>query len=740
MKIFGFFLLCFVFGLNLVWAETQPPEDLDQLFAPQAETVDSHRLRLSWQIAEGYFLFRSKFVVESQTAGITLEPINFPEGEIEKSEFFGDQMVYRRQLTLDIPLRRATAEKNLQLKIVLQGCRSMSDCFPQHIQTVTLNLPPIQEIAPQTSLTKPDLRALLTSPNKSAASLGGNGDFLEASQAFLFSAEIRETTIVAYWQIAEGYYLYRHRLKFDLEGATLGEAQIPTGKFKDDPEYGKVEVYYQQLTVTLPFTAPQSDSLTLYIEYQGCAEAGLCYPPIQEKINLSCAQPGILTRPQPELAPSDQLSEQDRLARLLAEGNLLWMSLTFFGLGILLALTPCVFPMIPILSGIIAGQNKNLTPRKAFILSLTYVLAMAITYAAAGVIAGLVGANLQLALQKPWIATAFAAVFVLLSLAMFGFYELQLPVSWQNKLNALSHRQSGGTLIGVAAMGILSALIVSPCVAAPLAGALIYIGKSGDPVTGGAALFALSLGMGTPLLLIGASLGKLLPKAGRWMSIIKDIFGVLMLAVAAWIVEWTLPAPVSLVLWAALLIIPAVYMGALDSLPYTASGWQRLWKGIGFMMLLWGVLLIIGAAQGGKDLLQPLVFHATDKQMRASSALPFKRIKSLADLENELASASAANKTVMLDFYADWCVACKEMERFTFADSSVQHALAETILLQADVTAYDEQDKALLQYFELPGPPATLFFGADGKERRDYRVIGFLAAAEFRARVEEFKE
>jgi thiol:disulfide interchange protein DsbD len=427
------------------------------------------------------------------------------------------------------------------------------------------------------------------------------------------------------------------------------------------------------------------------------------------------------------------VSEQDQIAEVLKGGNLWLIVAAFFGFGLLLAFTPCVFPMIPILSGIIAGQGPDITTRKAFTLSVVYVLAMALTYTVAGVLAGLFGANLQAVFQNPWILSGFALVFVALAFSMFGFYDLQLPSSLQSKLAEMSNKQEGGTLIGVAIMGLLSALIVGPCVAPPLFGALIYISQTGDAVLGGVALFALSLGMGAPLIAIGTSAGKLLPRAGAWMDAVKAVFGVLLLAVAILLLERILPAALSMLLWGLLLICSAVYMGALTQLPAGVSGWSMLWKGLGVFLLIYGALMLVGAAAGGKDTIQPLRGLAVGGAGGGGGEhAAFKRVKTVADLDRELAAAAAAGKPVMLDFYADWCVSCKEMERYTFSDAAVIQEMGRFALLQADVTANDAADQELMQgRFGIPGPPAMLFFDSAGSELRNFRLVGFKPAAEF---------
>lgn len=402
---------------------------------------------------------------------------------------------------------------------------------------------------------------------------------------------------------------------------------------------------------------------------------------------------------------------------------------SFFGFGIALSLTPCVFPMVPILSGIIVNHGEKVSRARAAMLSAAYVLGMAVTYAAAGVVAGLSGTLVSSALQNPWVLGSFAAMFVALSLSMFGFYELQLPSALQSKLTDTSNKLHGGHLSGVFGMGALSAIIMGPCVAAPLAGALLYISQTHDAVLGGTALFVMALGMGVPLLIIGTSAGTLLPKAGAWMESVKRFFGVMMLALAIWIVSPVIPLAIEMGLWAALLIFSAIYLHALDPLPHTARGWDKLGKGLGILALLLGVAYLIGALSGARDILRPLgnLGRATAE---ANHSLVFERVKSNAELDARI--AQAAGKTVMLDYYADWCVSCKEMERFTFSDAGVQAKLKDTILLQADVTANNADDKALLQRFQLFGPPATLFFDRQGKEMADSRVVGYQDARQFK--------
>ncbi len=573
--------------------------------------------------------------------------------------------------------------------------------------------------------------------------LGGQDEprFLKPDDAFIFSAEIADpNTLVARWDVAENYYLYRERFGFkliDTSGVELQEFRAPKGKMKHDENFGEMEVYFNEAVVTLPLKRENLASMPIKLDvtYQGCADDGFCYPPITKRVDF--------VLPKAVVASSDTSSEipvfvpeHERFAQELA-GDGRWLTiLSFFGIGLLLAFTPCVLPMMPILSSIIVGQGEQVTTRRAFSLSLAYVMAMALTYTAAGVLAGLFGQNLQVLFQNPWVIGSFSLLFVALAMSMFGFYELQMPSAIQSRLDRISRNQTGGSLVGAGVMGFLSALIVGPCVAAPLAGILIYIGMSGDAAFGGLSLFVLSLGMGTPLLLFGTSAGKILPKLGDWMNNIKAVFGVMLLGLAIWMLERVVSPQVTMFLWSILLVGTAVYLGALNRLEVNATGWQKLWKGLGLAMLFYGAIVMLGAASGGRDLFQPL--HGTSLLGGSTATekhLAFKTVKSLADLQREVENAANNNRAVMLDFYADWCVDCKIMEKRTFTDANVHKALNNVLLLQADVTPNDETDQALLKAFGLFGPPAILFFDTDGNEIKSHRVIGFMAADEFASHV-----
>lgn len=742
---------------SALWQDDELLEP-DAAFVFSASTEASGQLNVQWKVAEGYYLYRSRIQFRTDTPGVELGEPQFPAGKIKDDEFFGKVETYRGSVDITVPVTRSSdAPATFKLIAVSQGCADQGVCYPPHTQTAELSLPKTTPVA--VAATSSPMEKLAKLSNELGFDNNDN-EFLDPDIAFrpVITASADGAYLLVRWDIEDGYYLYRDKFGIALEsgeGVTLQDAQFPAGEYKDDETFGRVEVHHHLVEARVPLSRSQTEatSLRIKLSYQGCAEAGICYPPQNKILDVEVpAGTGALavtastnptatlaTTPTQAQADSAPITEQDRIARILTEKPL-WLSmLLFFALGIGLSVTPCVFPMIPILSSIIVGQGEGLTTRRAFILSLVYVLAMALTYTVAGVVAALFGENLQAAFQNPWILSSFAAVFVLLALSMFGFYELQMPAALQSRLSALSNRQQGGTLVGVAVMGFLSALIVGPCVAAPLAAALLVIGQTGDTVLGGSALFALSMGMGMPLLAIGTGAGKLLPRAGGWMNAVKAVFGVLLLAVAIWMLERILPTAASMTLWAALLITSAVYMGALEKLDVDATGWHKLWKGVGLIMLVQGVLILTGVASGSNDALQPLrgvALSGNASATQATASLDFQRIKSVDDLNQAITQANSQGKTVMLDFYADWCTDCHRMEKNTFRNADVLQAIGNAVALQADVTANDDTDKSLLQHFKLIGPPAILFFDNNGQELGRHRVVGYMGPETFSAHVQ----
>ena len=558
-------------------------------------------------------------------------------------------------------------------------------------------------------------------------------EILDPEIAFLVSAEVlADGQLHLNWDIKPGYYLYKNKFSAATDNPDISfrNFSFPTGKVKEDPAFGQVEVYYDQNSASglIAFSDVNLQEFNLNVAYQGCKEDSVCYPPIKKTLPITLPASFDLQAGKDSSSNEPLLSEQDSITQKLKDKNLLFNIISFFGFGLLLSLTPCVFPMIPILSGIIVGEGSRITRTRGVTLSLSYVIAMALTYAVLGIIAGLFSLNLQAASQNVWVLSLFSAVFVFLALSMFGFYELQIPSSWQNKLSLKADEDSRGTLKGAAVMGVLSAIIVGPCVAPPLAGALFYISQTGDALLGGFALFAMGLGFGVPLLIIGATSGELLPRAGVWMESIKRLFGVVMLGVAIWFLERVLAESIVLILWAALFITTAIFIGALDRIESVTTQWQRLWKGLGLVMLVYGVILMVAAANGGGTVLKP--FTQQFNQV-ITEKLPFSYILSLEDLDTELQQARLDGKPVMLDFYADWCVVCDEMETYTFSDPSVHEGLKQFTLLKVDVTKNNDLDKAFLKQFDLFGPPAILFFNTNSVEIKSHRLVGFVKAKPF---------
>ncbi len=565
-------------------------------------------------------------------------------------------------------------------------------------------------------------------------SLSLDREILEPDQAFKPSIKKLDDRLEVKIELAKDIYLYQNKVKVKLLEPKKEEIPLNLPKAQD---FHEEKVFFNELKFDIPFSILPEGKIKLELLFQGCSSAGLCYPPISKIYDFeipSTKVPKTNTNTNTKI----QVSEEEKIASTLKNESLWAILLTFFGFGLLLSLTPCIFPMIPILSSIIVG-TKNITTKKAFFLSLVYVLAMALTYTIAGVLAGLFGSNIQAAFQNPWVISIFALIFVALAFSMFGFYEIGLPSSIATKLAKKSDEAgSKGGVIGVAIMGFLSALIVGPCVAPPLAGALIYISQTGDAALGGLALFALSLGMGAPLLAIGTGAGKFMPKPGPWMTGISRVFGVVMLGVAIWMLERILPASITLLLWAALLIGSAIYLRVFETIEKGAHWFNYFKKTIGMLLFIYGLFLFFGAFTGANNILDPLKIlkerHTNTVLVEKKSE--FKKIYSLKEL-NEILKVS--KKPVLLDFYADWCISCKELEHNTFSDNRVKKEFEQFTLVQADLTANSDENKELLKHFNIFGPPAILFF-KDGKELKKYRVIGYKNPEEFLKILNNVKE
>ena len=749
-------------------------KDYGEVFEISAQASSRQKIEVSWDIASGYYLYQNKFLnIKTETAGVVLGALEIPQGESKFDDLLGEVVTkFHGRLTVGLPLESVPAGVGMiSLKVRSQGCMEDVFCYPPTEQLLVVNLPGSAQDTMAPNIPSP-VSILNDKFSQSVVDPGNNlvnaAPALLPDEAFVYEAiGLSPETILVRFTAQPGYYLYRDKLSFKFvgdNGFEVREANLPQGTIKDDPEFGPVEVYFGQIEVPVHVNRPEGkDSvITLEANYQGCRDGDICYPPQTTRVDflmpasvesinktLPASSPAdtqyragsydpeqVLTKPASQqvtsldLASSGSVSEQDALARMLLN-NPAGALFAFFIAGLLLAFTPCVFPMVPILSGIIAGQGERMTTLRAFWLSLVYVLAMAATYTFAGVMAGLFGQNLQAVFQNPWILGSFIVIFIALAFSMFGFFELQLPSRLQTRLSQASNRQQGGSFTGVAVMGFLSALIVGPCVAPPLAAALIVIGASGSAFLGGAALFALSMGMGVPLILFGVSAGKLIPKAGAWMDAIKAAFGVGLLALAIWMLERIVQGPVILLLWGILAITSGVYLGALERIPEGASGWRKLWKSMGVVLLLVGVIEIIGAASGADNWMSPIKTLRTTGQVNDAEHVNFQKIKSLADLKAKVADVNEVGKPAMLDFYADWCVECIRMERNTFSQPEIQTLFKQIQPLQADVTLNDKTDQALMAEYGVIGPPAILFFDRNGNELRNFRLVGYFEPEEF---------
>ncbi|MCH9696943.1 MAG: protein-disulfide reductase DsbD [Gammaproteobacteria bacterium] len=742
----AFFIVCNGFS------NTQPELLTAQQAFPFTARIESGsdqsaHLVVKWTIADGYYLYQKKFKFVSQNPAVQFGHPKFPASTTMQDEFFGEVKIHRDQTTVSIPIEtQASPLTPLAVSIGFQGCADIGICYPPQTQQITVDWPKSAKTGTQSTPSGNPFTNVLNSLVSDSKGQSSENELLPSDQAFQFNAEATDVDSTASqhialdWTIAPDYYLYREQFSVRIlnpEIAILGHYNIPHGKPKFDAEYGQVEVFYNSVNLLIPLLRKTTDAFELELEvsYQGCAEIGVCYPPVKKTVSLQIT-PGAVNNSadsgQPLTDMSTPVSEQDRIATALSQDNFWWTGLVFLGFGLMLAFTPCCFPMIPILAGIIVGQGEKINTWHAFWLSLSYVLGSAVTYTIFGVLAGLFGSNLQALFQNPWLLGAFSALFVFLALSMFGLFELQLPSSIQTRLNEISTKQKSGSFLSAIIMGILSALIVGPCVAAPLAGALIYIGQTGDATIGGFALFMMALGMGIPLLIVGTSAGKLLPKAGAWMGRAKVLFGFIMLGVAIWLLERILPGLAILLMWALMLICCGVYLGALDTINAETGGYRRLFKSVGLVLVIWGILGLIGAASGARDISQPLSrIGIGNGSTTSTKPMPFKLVRSTAELDNQIAQAASQGQWVMLDYYADWCISCKEMERDTFSDPSVQDSLSDFVLLKADVTQNNVDDKALLDRFALIGPPATLFFGPDKQERKGFRIVGYKPATDF---------
>ncbi len=717
-------------------ADDQPPRPEEVFRYVVFDAGDA--IEIDWAVDDGFYMYQSAFGFESADPTIALGQPELPEGKVYNDEFLGEQVIYRGNFFVRIPYTvKGEKPTSFLLTINSRGCTDDGFCYmPQTwIETVEL-------AQPAADSGKIDLSGLAGA---------GSSEFPPPEEVFFPDVfPVDGNTVEIGIRIEPGFYVYKHRItaKSLSPDAQAGQLDLPKGKLKYDEFFGESEVYYNEVIGRLAIAraTPEAMELELEVGYQGCADGGLCYLPQTQVMTVALPAAKVISDLSDITAPAAgaaaaPVSEQARLAQIIT-GSSIWVAVgVFFLAGLGLAFTPCVLPMVPILSGIIAGEGDDVSPMRGFTLALSYVMGMAIIYTGAGVAAAAAGMQLQATFNQPWILILFAGLFVFLAIGMFGAYDLQMPSSIQSKLAGVSGKQKSGTMIGAFIMGALSALVVTACVAPALIAALTVMAQSGDMVRGGAALFAMSLGMGAPLLLVGAAQGKLLPKAGPWMVAIKGAFGFMMLGLAIWMLSRILPGTVTLTLWAVLTFMAGVFMGGLTTFGPEASPAQKMGKGFGVLAMIWGVLMVLGAVTGGSNPLQPLASVNIGGDGGATIAthdeLPFQRIKTVEDLDREIAAASSRGNSLMLDFYADWCVSCKEMEAWTFTDERVQAALSNTVWLQADVTANDADDKALLDRFGVFGPPTIIFFGTDGQQRHGYEVVGYMKAETFADHVQK---
>ena len=734
--------------------------EADQAFRLSTRVVNPTTLEASWKIAPGYYLYRDKFKFEVLDGTVALKDPVFPAGKKKQDPLFGEVETYFKSARVRLPFERTDSAPTTRLRITAQGCNEpVGVCYPPITKDVDFTLPPAKtNAAPRLPVAPPvtEFKSFKELARSSASAVSAD-EPADPEKAFMVSVSTDKNALLARIDVADCCYLYRDKTRFDLlrtdgaalpEGVRLGKYILPAGKTKTDEFIGKTEVYSQGFEVWLPVegVSAQNLDLTLNVSYQGCAEKGvaICYPPNTKKFRVTAAA-GVLAvtaisdlPAPPPAAPGTSTRDNNKLFLAM---------LAAFGAGLLLTFTPCVLPMVPILSGVIVGQgDTHISKLRGGLLSYSYVLGMATTYMAAGVIAGLSGEQLQAYFQSPWAVGTFSTVIALLSLSLFGLYDLQMPTFIQSRLHHHTSHLRGGSFVGAYFLGLASALIVGACVSPVLISALGAAIAAKDPVLGGAIMFAMAHGQGMILIAIGIGAGFLLPRFGKWMDSVKHLFGVLLLAVAIYLLSFLPQVPV-LFLWAALLIVSAVYLSATQGLPADASGWRYLWKGVGTLLLIWGVAALFGGFAGNRDILHPLPLSGsgvaastaigTDGTRATPSEHLFERVRTLREVEDRLAAAKASGKPAILDYYADWCTDCVRMEKGTLADPRVREALQSFVLIQADVTQTDDTSRAVKKKFSVYGPPAMLFFAPNGEEHQALRTYGYRKADEFLAMLQK---
>ena len=676
---------------------------------------------IKWVIEDGYYLYRNKLKFKINDTEIP-QPI-LPEGYIHEDEFFGVQQIYRNEVSFEIPYKnQKIIGDEILIEILSQGCADRGICYPPQKWKRTIKIG------------GNDLNEINAAVNKIYENDSSSDNSFRP-----YLSSLDQNTIEIAFQIAPNYYLYKNKIRVVPENPfiKMGSIELPKGIIKTDQWFGESEVYYNELFGRVSFSrsATSYKNIGFYIEYQGCLENEICLPPEMKLIDVdfSSVENNSLSRFVPKI------SEQSRLASLIKSSNLWMVMFTFYFAGILLSFTPCVLPMIPILSGILAGEGKTISASRGFTLAFSYVMGMALVYSAAGIASALIGIQLQAFFNAPWVIIIFTSLFVLFALAMFDVINIELPTSLQTQLSNLNSKFSYGTYAGTFFIGAISSLIVTACVAPPLIASLIVISETGDIYRGGMALFSMSIGMGTPLLIIGTSAGRILPKIGSWMVTIKHLFGYMMLGVAIYMLSRIVDGSIVLGLWGTLAILVGMSFNGLSHLEKNSSFIEKLKKTAGIVLIIYGASLLLGSFSGNNNPMQPLakLNILQNDSTHTDNHVSFKRIKSLENLNFELTAAANENKPVMLDFYADWCVSCKEMEIYTFTDESVKNALSNLILIQADVTLNDTIDQALMRELDVFGPPTIIFFNRNGIRQKGYEIVGYMKAKEFAEHVNE---
>ena len=676
---------------------------------------------IKWVIEDGYYLYRNKLKFKINDTEIP-QPI-LPEGYIHEDEFFGVQQIYRNEVSFEIPYKnQKIIGDEILIEILSQGCADRGICYPPQKWKRTIKIG------------DNDLNEINAAVNKIYENDSSSDNSFRP-----YLSSLDQNTIEIAFQIAPNYYLYKNKIRVVPENPfiKMGSIELPKGIIKTDQWFGESEVYYNELFGRVSFSrsATSYKNIGFYIEYQGCLENEICLPPEMKLIDVdfSSVENNSLSRFVPKI------SEQSRLASLIKSSNLWMVMFTFYFAGILLSFTPCVLPMIPILSGILAGEGKTISASRGFTLAFSYVMGMALVYTAAGIASALIGIQLQAFFNAPWVIIIFTSLFVLFALAMFDVINIELPTSLQTQLSNLNSKFSYGTYAGTFFIGAISSLIVTACVAPPLIASLIVISETGDIYRGGMALFSMSIGMGTPLLIIGTSAGRILPKIGSWMVTIKHLFGYMMLGVAIYMLSRIVDGSIVLGLWGTLAILVGMSFNGLSHLEKNSSFIEKLKKTAGIVLIIYGASLLLGSFSGNNNPMRPLAkLNILQNDLtHTDNHVSFKRIKSLENLNFELTAAANENKPVMLDFYADWCVSCKEMEVYTFTDESVKNALSNLILIQADVTLNDTIDQALMRELDVFGPPTIIFFNRNGRRQKGYEIVGYMKAKEFAEHVNE---